>query len=148
MEYRWHSENFSNRQREAQIRSAAELRAEKWLELAGCGDIKPEIVVRYLERKELSTEELNQLAVLCESLCQSRPGAELRFSEIRGYLAQNLKRVLRHASPTYQKTSGIVSFVQGLEHKTLFYPETASKILVTILNRRFCIWHRFYTMRQ
>lgn len=70
----------------SQIRSAAELRAEKWLELAGCGDIKPEIVVRYLERKELSTEELNQLAVLCESLCQSRPGAELRFSEIRGYL--------------------------------------------------------------
>ena len=132
VEYRWHSENFSNRQREAQIRSAAELRAEKWLELAGCGDIKPEIVVRYLERKELSTEELNQLAVLCESLCQSRPGAELRFSEIRGYLSQNLKRVLRHASPTYQKRLASSALCRVLNIKPYF-----------ILKLRLKSWLRF-----
>ena len=53
-----------------------------------------------------------------------------------------------HRRPIKNVWHGIVSFVQGLEHKTLFYPETASKILVTILNRRFCIWLRFYTMRQ
>lgn len=132
VEYRWHSENFSNRQQEAQIRSAAELRAEKWLELASCGDIKPEIVVRYLERKELSTEELNQLAVLCESLCQSRPGAELRFSEIRGYLAQNLKRVLRHASPTYQKRLASSALCRVLNIKPYF-----------ILKLRLKSWLRF-----
>lgn len=122
VEYRWHSENFSNRQREAQIRSAAELRAEKWLE----------IVVRYLERKELSTEELNQLAVLCESLCQSRPGAELRFSEIRGYLSQNLKRVLRHASPTYQKRLASSALCRVLNIKPYF-----------ILKLRLKSWLRF-----
>lgn len=132
VEYRWHSENFSNRQREAQIRSAAELRAEKWLELAGCGDIKPEIVVRYLERKELSAEELNQLAVLCESLCQSQPGAGLRFSDIRKYLAQNFKRVLRHASPTYQKRLASSALCRVLKIKPYF-----------ILKLRLKSWLRF-----
>lgn len=147
VEYRWHSENFSNRQREAQIRSAAELRAEKWLELAGCGDIKPEIVVRYLERKELTTEELNQLQFCAKVCVRAVRERNCVFPKSEDILSQNLKRVFATCIADLSKTSGIVSFVQGLEYKTLFYPETASKILVTILNRRFCIWHRFYTMR-